>query len=247
MHSKEARLGPFEVGQILVHVANGLIPSQIVPRVKKPDGKNTFSLQCIVDAVNKLEADKSWRGERKQGSGAPKKTTTAVDNRIYKMVIKKRGKVKVTVSHLKKMIPELRHLSDSLVQDRLYDAGLRYLRRRRKSLVTKKYKQPRIEYCKWILGRQQRTLDQFCYSDGTVFYLDRDEHEHEEAQAASLGAFVWRHADRSDALYNDCIGTSSYNKAQGYPVRIWGLLSDGFLHVHILDQGEVMNEFHCVL
>ena len=239
--SKQARLGPFEVGQIKAHMHHGLNPTDISKLVKKPGGKLTFSAHAIADAVAKLNNNKAWRGERKQGSGAPKKTTSSVDNRIYKMVIKKRGKVKVTVSHLKQVIPELRKVSDWVVEDRLYEAGLRYLRRRRKTLVASQYKQPRLDYCKWIMTKQQRTLDQFAYSDGTVFYLDRTPEESEHTQQAALGGFVWRHADRSDALYNDCVGPSAYNKAQGNPVRIWGVLSDGFLHVHVLDEGEVMD------
>lgn len=38
------------------------------------------------------------------------------------------------------------------------------------------------------------------------------------------------------------LGPSSYNKAQGTPVRIWGMLADGVLNVHVLDEGEVMNQ-----
>jgi len=242
VHSKQLpRLGPFEVGQIKAHMENGLNPTAIAKRVKKPDGKKQWSAHAIADAVAKLSEDKAWRGERQQGSGRPRKTTDAVDRRIYKMVLKKRGKVKVTVSHLKQVIPELRNVSDSLVQERLFEAGLRYLKRRRKTFVTSQYKQPRVEYCQWIMTKQQRTLNQFAYSDGTVFYVDRSPEEFEYTQQAALGGFVWRHADRSDALYNDCIGPSAYNKAQGYPVRVWGLLSDGFLHIHVLDEGEVMD------
>ena len=38
-------------------------------------------------------------------------------------------------------------------------------------------------------------------------------------------------ADGSDGLYEDCVRPSSYYKAQGIPVRIWGLLANGQLFV----------------
>ena len=40
-------------------------------------------------------------------------------------------------------------------------------------------------------------------------------------------------ADGSDGLYEDCVGPSSYYKAQGIPVRIWGLLANGQLFVAV--------------
>ena len=49
--------------------------------------------------------------------------------------------------------------------------------------------------------------------------------------------------DRTDALYQDCLGPSCYRKAQGMPVRVWGLLSEGVLYVHVLDTGEVMDQY----
>jgi len=80
------------------------------------------------------------------------------------------------------------------------------------------------------------------YSDGTVFYLDRTAAENEHTRRAALGPYVWRKADRTDALYRDCVGASTYKKAQGLPVRIWGLLAEGVLHIYVLDAGEVMNQ-----
>ncbi len=41
-------------------------------------------------------------------------------------------------------------------------------------------------------------------------------------------------ADVSDGLYEDCVGPSSYYKAQGIPVRIWGLRANGQLFVMVL-------------
>ena len=52
---------------------------------------------------------------------------------------------------------------------------------------------------------------------------------------------MWRQANGSDALYEDCVGPSSYAKGQGYPVRVWGLLLEGVLFIFVLPFGEVMN------
>jgi hypothetical protein len=67
-----------------------------------------------------------------------------------------------------------------------------------------------------------------------------DENEH--SQKAALGSFVYRRSDCVDAMYQECLGPSSYKKAQGHLVRVWGLLSEGHLYLHVVEAGEVMNE-----
>ena len=233
------QLSPFEIGQIKAHMSHGLECTAISKLVLKADGKSTFSKECINQAMQKLTANPKWRGERAIGSGAPRKTSKATDRKIYNIVKSERGKHVVSVSFLKQRMPELRPLGNTLVEERLWEAGLRYLRRRRKTRVTKEYLRGRVDYCNWVLTKRQKTIEQFAYSDGTVFYLDRDADEREHSQVAALGSHVWRQADRKDALYNDAIAPSNYQKAQGLPVRVWGLLSDGFLHVHVLDQSKI--------
>ena len=76
-----------------------------------------------------------------------------------------------------------------------------------------------------------------------MFYLGKSGINLESAQRTALGAFVWRKADRSDALYADCVGPSAYNKSQGLPVRVWGVLARGALHITILPEGQVMNRW----
>lgn len=107
----------------------------------------------------------------------------------------------------------------------------------------KQYLKPRVRYCEAVKRKHEDTLKQWAYSDGTVFYLDRTEEELEHTQRAALGSFVWRRADCTDALYHDCVGPSTYKKAQGTPVRIWGLLALGKLNVYTLEKGEVMDRF----
>ena len=59
---------------------------------------------------------------------------------------------------------------------------------------------------------------------------------------AALGPYVYRRTGRRDALYEGCLVPSSYRKGQGTPVRIWGMLACGRLHIEILDEGETWNQ-----
>ena len=58
---------------------------------------------------------------------------------------------------------------------------------------------------------------------------------------------MWRQADGSDGLYEECIGPSAYWKAQGTPVRIWGLLVAGVLFIYVMPGGETMNRWWYLL
>ena len=94
-----------------------------------------------------------------------------------------------------------------------------------------------------MLRRHGATLQRWAYSDGTVFFLDRSEEELASGQRAALGCMAWRRADRSDALRDDCVGPSTYQKGQGTPVRVWGLLAAGILHIYVFPKSEVMNRW----
>lgn len=115
-----------------------------------------------------------------------------------------------------------------------------WLRRRRKTIVPTVYKKVRVAFAKWVLRRLLSTLVRWVYSDGTTFFLARGWNELESHQRAALGTHVWRMADGSDGLYEDCVGPSAYYKAQGTPVKIWGLLLNGTLRVSVLPAGENM-------
>ncbi len=80
------------------------------------------------------------------------------------------------------------------------------------------------------------------YGDGTVFYLSRDATEAEDASRRALGPRVWRRHDGKDALFEDCIGPSSYQKAQGKALRVWGFLVEGKFKLEMLPEGQVMNQ-----
>ena len=101
----------------------------------------------------------------------------------------------------------------------------------------------RLDFAAWTLGRTTATLARWAYTDGTVFYLVRSQSELEVKQRGSLGPYVWRQANGKDALYEDCVGPSLYWKAQGAPVRIWGLLVAGILFITVLPDGQTMNRW----
>ena len=126
------QLTPFEVGQIKAHMEHGLTGAAIARRVKRADGKTSFGETAILNCMAKLEADPHWRGDKGERSGRPRKTTTKQDKQVVRWLLKKRGKQKVSVSTLKKEFTFLRQLSDSLVEERLFEAELSYLRRRKK-------------------------------------------------------------------------------------------------------------------
>ena len=237
------QLTPFEVGQVKAHAHHGLGPTAIARILLKPDGKSHWSDRAIADTLEALEADPSWRGERQEGSGRPRATTAKEDKLVVQEVFKHRGSIKVTVTHLKKKFRHLRNLCDGTVENRLHDANLAWLRRRRKTLVPEKYLEPRKEYAKAVLKKHHSTLRRWAYTDGTVWYLDRTDEELEDTKRRALGSHVWRMADGSDALFQDTIGPSSYGKAQGKPVKVWGMLSEGSLKIRILPDKEHMNRW----
>eukprot|EP00973_Karenia_brevis_P057693 8025966-Karenia_brevis.AAC.1 len=237
-----ARLTPFVVGQIKAHMHHKLCAAEISRIVKKEDGTHP-SVHGVSDAMQKLTDNPRWAGTRCAGSGRPRVTSKALDRKITRTVFKKRGSEKVTVAYLKKVIPAARKISDSTIQDRLHDAGLEWLRRRRKFLVPSKYIPARLEFAGQVKRARQCILDKWAYSDGTVFYLDKTPEANESTQQAALGSHVWRRADRKDALWADCIGPSGYNKAQGEPVRVWGVLAAGYLSVTVLPAGQTMNRW----
>ena len=238
-----SQLTPFEVGQIKAHLHHELGPAEISRIVLKKDGKSRFSDTAIADAIAKLMSNPAWRGDRKKGSGARRATTKKQDRALVKFVEDNRGKMKVTVSLLRSRFPWLKPFGNTMIEERLHEADLRWLRRRRKTLVEKQHLQARIAYCEMVMRKHQATLDKWAFTDGTVFYLDKTASENEHTQRRALGPYVWRRSDSREALTMDCVGPSSYKKAQGAPVRIWGLLAEGALHVHVLPQHVVMDRF----
>ena len=247
MAALSKQLGPFQIGQVKAHMYHGLGAPAIRKLVLKsgtgPAKNRMYSISAIGKAIARLHENPGWEGERREGSGAPRKTTEQLDEAIFKFVCSNRGRKKIVVSTVRKRFPQLKSLSNSLVEERLHEAGLRYMRRRRKTLVPKKYIRDRLDYSRWVMAQRHALLMNIAYSDGTVFYLDKEAPENEHTQRRALGCMVWRQADGTDSLYHDCVGPSAYSKAQGLPIKVWGVLAHGKLSIHVLEEGESMDQW----
>ena len=242
--SKFARLSPYVRGIIFGLYLAGLPLNEILEQVVKPDGSSPQK-QTVCNTIRMCEKNGGfhWDGgaAKCHPGGGTRVTSSKLDRQVVKAVFKHRGSAKVTVKFIQKTITAARAVSRRTIARRLAEAGLAWLRRRRKSLILAEHKAARIEWALWVLGRTAATLSRWIYTDGTVFYLARDSMELLQGSRAALGTHVWRQADGSDSLYEDCVGPSFYYKAQGKCVRIWGLLLQGFLFFFVLPAGAVMN------
>ena len=243
------RLTPYLRGVIYGLFLAGYTYQEIADEVEKADGTNPCQ-QSVASVISqaKSHGGLQWDGEAEYKSasssvGRPRETTQKLDRQILQLVFKHRGKALVTVAFIKKMIRAARKHSHSLIERRLGQAGLAWLRRRRKSIVPAVHKTQRLEWAAWVLTRTATTLARWAYSDGTVFYLARTDNEKASSSRGALGPQVWRQTCGADALYEDCVGPSAYWKSQGAPVRIWGLLVGGMLFVYVLPAGNVMNRW----
>jgi transposase len=117
------QLSAFEIGQIKAHVYHGLGAAQIARILVKADGKTHWSDNAVQTQIDKLDEKPNWRGERREGSMRPRKTSAKQDAQIVALLRRLRGKKKVTVAVLRKFIVWTRPLSDSLLEERLHDAG----------------------------------------------------------------------------------------------------------------------------
>ena len=238
-----ARFTPFLRGAIYGLLLAGWTYSEIAEEVEKPDGTNP-SQQAVSQVAAQLQAHGgfSWNGVSASGEvGRPKITTDALDKKIVALVFKHRGRAMVTIKFVQKMCKAARKLSSRTVGRRLGEAGLAWLRRRRKTLVPAAHKVSRLDFAGWVLTRTAATLTRWAFSDGTSFYLGRDASEQQQKARGTLGPFVWRRTDGRDGMFEDCVGPSSYWKAQGLPVKIWGLLVAGMLFVWVLPAKKNMN------
>ena len=239
--SKHSRLNAFTRGGIFYLALAGFSMAAIMKMVDKPAGGHPSkgSINDVIATAN-ANGGKRWDGQVEGGAGRPRSTTPALDKAIVKLVFKFRGRIVVTAKFVRKTIRAARKVSLRTIERRLGDAGLAWLRRRRKSIVPEVHRAARLRWAVWVLTRTVATLARWCYTDGTTFYLARCQAQHQDKQWAKLGPMVWRMADGSDALFEECIGPSAYWKAQGLPVRVWGLLVAGWLFVTILPEHMTM-------
>ena len=76
------------------------------------------------------------------------------------------------------------------------------------------------------------------YVDGTTYYLARTDSEADDKGRLQLGRFIWRDAAGKDGIFTGCVGPSLYAAKQGRPVKVWGILLNGHICIHILPTNE---------
>ena len=166
-----ARLDAFTRGVIWGLALVGTPREQMRKLVVKPDG-TAPSPSAIDDVIAKKKEHPEWHGEEEH-SGRPKSLSAAQQKQLVDLVFAERGRSKVTVKFCKMRLRFLRKNGRHVVERALQEAGLRWLRRRPKTLVPKLGKEMRMEYACWLRSRRPATLARFAYTDGTTFYLAR--------------------------------------------------------------------------
>ena len=234
------RLSRFMKGIIFGMFLAGLPYSEIADETDPP--KSTVgNTVATCEARGGMEWDGDYRNPNIARRGF--QMALALQEQIRKLVFKLRGSVKVTAAVVMKKLPKVRTYHIRTIQRVISAAGLAWLARRRKTWIPEKHKKARLAWWRWIHKQTPAFLKKFAYTDGTVFYIARTETEHGDKKRLALGRYVWRMAEGSDALFEECIGPSVYAKAQGKPVRVWGLLANGMLFVHVFPEGTVMNRW----
>jgi hypothetical protein len=211
---------------------------EISDEVTKSDG--THPSKATVGDIIRAHGAGETVGDMSD-AGRPRETTAAQDKSIVRLVFKHRGRAIVTSKFIRKKIRSLRKISERTIRRRLEEAGLAWLRRRKKTFVPTMYKPGRLRWARWVLRQSAKALRFMIHTDGTSFYLARTLSEQENKARLALGAMVWKAADGHDGLCEDVLGPSSYAKGQGARVRLWGLLVGGVLFVYFLPQGEPMD------
>jgi hypothetical protein len=242
--ASKVHLTPYLRGVVYGLFLAGCTLLEISEEVVKPDGSHP-SMSSISDCIKTAESSGGicWDGNTCPPTGRARTWKPALDKAIVKLVFKMRGSTIVTAKYVRKTLKIARTVPLRTLQRRLQEAGFAWLRRRRKSLVSPVHRAARLEWAAWVLSRTAVTLARWAYTDGTTFFLARCQGELGDKKRLSLGAYVYRMASGSDGLYEDCLGPSSYAKAQGTPVRVWGLLVAGTLFIYVLEENTVMNRW----
>ena len=136
-------------------------------------------------------ADPDYDGENRSAGGRPRDLTPEQEKIVKDILLRDVGRVKVTARYVKKIEPQLRHCLDKTIQRTFQRLGYSYRYRRKKAAIGKKYIPERLKYCAWLQKQEQRYLNRFAYTDGTTFFLPRDDAEREDKERAALGPKCW--------------------------------------------------------
>ena len=136
-----AQLSPFLRGVVFGLFLAGSTYQEIADEVEKADGAHPCQ-QTVADTIRRVEKNGglAFDGERAPQAGRPRHTDSALDRQILRLVFKHGGRAVVTARYVQKVIKAARKVSIRTLQRRLSDAGLAWLRRRRKSLVPQAHK-----------------------------------------------------------------------------------------------------------
>ena len=230
--------GQFDVftrGRIVGLFEAGKSGTEIASIVKKTNNKHP-KVQAVNKTIQKYKSMKHWSGERVVGSGRQFSLSAAVKQRIIDIIFKHRGSNVVTIKFIKKRLPSTRQVSDQTMSNAIKAGGLAWLRRRMKRFIPKKYIKPRVSFSRWLLRLPEHEAMNFAFIDGTTYYLALCDTQAQDKQRGRLGKFVYRESSGKDGLFADNIDPSLYAAKQGLPVKVWGLLCNGHLCVHILPE-----------
>ena len=231
--SSSARFSPFSRGRIVGKAEEGASRKKIQKHVLKKDGTRG-SLRAIDKVLAHARNDPDWEGEDSSAGGRPANLNAEEQQQLRDLIDAEVGLAKMTIPYMKKRLLFLRRVSKECVRQTLKRMGLVWRLRRSKAAIGKKYKPQRMAWSNWVLKQPEKILRRYAYVDGTTFYLARTAEEHEDKQRASLGRHCYRMVDGSDSLEDKNVGASSYAKAQGLPVKIWGFFCNGRLEYDVL-------------
>ena len=191
-------------------------------------------MRAIDGVLEHARRDPEWEGNDSKAGGRPQDLTSKEKRDITKLIHAEVGLAKLTIPYLRKRLPFLRSLSKECVRQSLKRLGFAWRLRRGKAAISKKYKPARLDWSDWVLKQPQLDLNRYAYVDGTTFYLAQTAVQHEDKERAALGKYCYRMASGEDSLEDRNVGASSYAKAQGVPVKIWGFFCDGRLEYYVL-------------
>ena len=231
--TKFGRLDVWARAQIVAYSKTGLTPSVIATKVRKPGGGKPTP-RAVRATIRKARKHRTWRGARVHAGGRARLMSKEDEEELYKLVVEERGGARVTIAYCQKVRKQFRAYNRWVLGRALHRAGLRWLRRRVKSWVPTSKRPARIRYANWLLRQPKRLFRQFCYIDGTTFYLARTDDEADIQGQRRLGSHVWRMSSGKDGLYSDNVGPSLYASSQGRPVKVWGMLANGLVSYHVL-------------
>lgn len=232
-----SRLDAFARGQIVALGNEGLPPTQIARKVRKKDGTRP-QLRAVQKTIAKAKAEPRWRGENAAGGPGRQPTLTgAQQKKLVDLVFKERGSKVVCIKYCRQRLPFLRNLSRWTISRALRRAGLAWLRRRCKRWVPAPAREARCTYARWLKKQTPAVLSSFAYMDGTTFYLAEGPRDALDKEHNRLGKFVWRGSSAAEGLYHDNVGPSLFAATHGRPVKVWGLVANGHLCVHVLPSG----------